>query len=241
MTAAGFRALAAAALSLLVLLALPAAGARALEIDLGSVGEGEILSVAVSGGSVNRIEFPEAVMNAFTSNASLDVKIAGRSVLARTSEEAELVALTEKRRLTLLLVPEDGPSRTVVLRAPPEPSPPGEEKERSGARPGARERERTAVGLVLSLLRREPPPEVSAAPRAALGGGLFLSPFASAEDGDFSAEAYVVENVGRSEAALPEATLWSGPAVAAVWTEKGRLRPGESSRAVVVRTREEAR
>lgn len=236
MTAAGFRALLA-----LAFLALPAAGARALEMDLGAVGEGEALSVAVSGGSVNRIEFPEAVISAFTSNASLDVKIAGSSVLARTSEEAELVALTEKRRLTLLLVPEDGPSRTVVLRAPPEPSPPGEEKERNGERPGARERERTAVGLVLSLLRREPPPEVSAAPRAALGGGLFLSPFASAEDGDFSAEAYVVENGGRREAALPEAALWSGPAVAAVWTEKERLRPGESSRAVVVRTREEAR
>lgn len=241
MTAAGFRALRAAALSLLVSLALPAAGARALEIDLGAVGEGEAVSVGVSGGSVNRIEFPEAVMNAFTSSASMDVKIAGRSVLARTAEEAELVVLTEKRRLTLLLVPEDGPSRTVVLRAPPEPSPPGEEEREGGARPAARERERTAVGLVLSLLRREPPPEVSLAPRAALGGGLFLSPFARAEDGDFSAEAYLVENGGRSEAALAESALWSGPAVAAVWTEKRRLRPGESSRAVVVRRREEAR
>lgn len=229
------------ALSLLVFLALPAAGAGALEIDLGAAGGGEPLSVAVSGGSVNRIEFPEAVMNAFTSSAAMDVKIAGRSVLVRTEEEAELVALTEKRRLTLLLVPEDGPSRTVVLRAPPEPSPPGEKKERDGARPAARERERAAVGLVLSLIRREPPPEISAAPRAAIGGGLFLSAFASAEDGDFSAEAYVVRNAGRRAAALPEAALWSGPDTAAVWTEKGRLGPGESSRAVVVRRREEAR
>ncbi len=227
-------ALRAAAVSLLVFLALPAAGARALEIDLGAAGGGETLSVAVSGGSVNRVEFPEAVMSAFTSNASMDVKIAGRSVLVKTEEEAELVALTEKRRLTLLLVPEDGPSRTVVLRAPPEPSPPGEEKVEGGAR----ERERAAVGLVLSLLRGEPPPEISAAPRAALGGGLFLSAYASAEDGDFSAEAYLVENGGRRETALAEAALWSGPAVAAVWTEKGRLRPGESSRAVVVRRRE---
>lgn len=235
------RALRAGALPLLVFLALPAAGARALEIDLGAVGGGEALSVAVSGGSVNRLEFPEAVMNAFTSSASMDVKIAGRSVLVKTEEEAELVALTEKRRLTLLLVPEDGPSRTVILRAPPKPSPPGEEEAQGGARPGARERERTAVGLVLSLLGREPPPETSAAPRAALGGGLFLSAFASAEDGDFSAEAYVVENGGRRAAALSEAALWSGPAVAAVWTEKRRLRPGESSRAVVVRRKEEAR
>lgn len=227
-------ALRAAAVSLLVFLALPAAGARALEIDLGAVGEGEAVSVGVSGGSVNRVEFPEAVMSAFTSNASMDVKIAGRSVLVKTEEEAELVALTEKRRLTLLLVPEDGPSRTVVLRAPPEPSPPGEEKVEGGAR----ERERAAVGLVLSLLRGEPPPEISAAPRAALGGGLFLSAYASAEDGDFSAEAYLVENGGRRETALAEAALWSGPAVAAVWTEKERLRPGESSRAVVVRRRE---
>lgn len=235
------RTLRAGALPLLVFLALPAAGAGALEIDLGAVGGGEPLSVAVSGGSVNRLEFPEAVMNAFTSSASMDVKIAGRSVLVRTAEEAELVALTEKRRLTLLLVPEDGPSRTVILRAPPEPSPPGEEEGESGARRGARERERAAVGLVLSLLGREPPPGVSSAPRAALGGGLFLSAFASAEDGDFSAEAYVVQNGGRRAAALPEAALWSGPAVAAVWTEKRRLRPGESSRAVVVRRKEEAR
>ena len=231
-----------AALALLAVFLLPAAGAGALTMDLGGAAETETLSVAISGEGVNRLEFPETVLNAFTSSPSMDVRIAGKSALVRTGEEAELVVLTEKRRLTLLLVPEDGPSRTVILRAPAEaPSPPEPGGGESGGGAGARERERAAVGLVLSLLRQKPPPEAYAAPRAAVGGGLFLSAFASAEDGDFSAEAYLVENGGRRDAALSEAAPWSGPDAAAVWTEKRSLRPGESSRAVVVRRREAGR
>ena len=52
----------------------------------------------------------------------MDVKIIGRSALVRAEDPAELIILTEKRRLTLLLVPEDVPSRTVILRGGDEPS-----------------------------------------------------------------------------------------------------------------------
>lgn len=232
----------AAAATVLALLALflPAAAARALTVDLSEFAEGEAVAVGISGGAANRIEFPETVLNAFTSSGSMDVKIVGRSALVRAEEEAELIVLTEKRRLTLMLVPEDAPSRTVILRAGAEPSRPGARGD-AAQRPAARERERAAVGLVLSLLRREAPGEIPPGPRAALPGGLFLSAFASDGDGDLEASAYLVGNGGREERALREADLAADPSAVAVWAEKRTLGPGELSRAVVVRRRETGR
>ena len=229
----------AAALALLALFLL-AAGAWAVSVDLSDFAEGETVPVGISGEAANRVEFPEKVLGAFTSSGSMDVKIVGRSALVRAGEEAELIVLTEKRRLTLMLVPEDGPSRTVILRAGAEVSPPGGEGEEAG-RPAARELERRAVGLVLSLLREEAPAEVPPAPRLAAAGGLFLSAFASAADGDLEASAYLVGNGGRREAALSEGDLASESSAVAVWVEKGTLGPGELSRAVVVRRGETGR
>ena len=230
---------AAAALALLALF-LRAAGAGALAVDLSDFAEGESVPVGISGEAANRVEFPEKVLGAFTSSGSMDVKIVGRSALVRAGEEAELIVLTEKRRLTLMLVPEDGPSRTVILRAGAEPSPPDGEGE-AARRPAARELERSAVGLVLSLLREEAPAEVPPAPRLALPGGLFLSAFASAADGDLEAAAYLVGNGGSREAGLSEGDLAAELPAVAVWVEKGTLGPGELSRAVVVRRREAGR
>ena len=225
----------AAALALLALFLLDA-GAWAVSVDLSEFAEGETVPVGISGEAANRVEFPEKVLGAFTSSGSMDVKIVGRSALVRAGEEAELIVLTEKRRLTLMLVPEDGPSRTVILRAGAQAPPPGAEGDAAG-RPAARELERRAVGLVLSLIREEAPAEIPPAPRLALPGGLFLSAFASAADGDLEASAYLVGNGGRREAALSEGDLAAELSAVAVWVEKGTLGPGELSRVAAVRRR----
>ena len=93
----------------LFILAQAAAG---LTIDLGKTQNSQPISLGVSRTDTNRIELPETIINAFSSNESMDVKIIGRSALVRTENPAELIILTEKRRLTLLLAPEDVPSRT---------------------------------------------------------------------------------------------------------------------------------
>ena len=94
-----------------------ATAAAGLTIDLGKTQNSQPISLGVSSTDTNRIELPETIINAFSSSESMDVKIIGRSALVRTENPAELIILTEKRRLTLLLAPEDVPSRTLIITA----------------------------------------------------------------------------------------------------------------------------
>ena len=128
-----------------------AVAAAALTIDLGKTPDSQPISLEVSSTDANRIELPETIINAFSSSESMDVKIIGNSALVRTEDPAELIILTEKRRLSLLLVPEKMPSRTVIMRGGGAPS------VRPGKKVGRNEAmeplpyERAIMDLVISL------------------------------------------------------------------------------------------
>lgn len=217
------------------LFALAAAAASALTLDLGEIREGEPVPVAVSRAETNRIEFPETIINAFSSSGGMDVRITGRSALVRTEDPAELIVLTEKRRVTLLLSPEEVPSRTVIMRDGEAPSP-GPGGEAAGAQ--ALPYERAITELVLSLASRRIGMEKSPGEEREISPSLLLARRARAASPPFFASLYTVRNSGSETASLTESMFSVGPETVAVGMERDRLSPGESSRVFVV-TREE--
>lgn len=222
-----------------VLLFFRYAEAKALTLDLGEMGRGETVPVAVSKNDTSTIEFPETIMNAFSSKESLDVKIFGKYALVRTETAAELIVLTEKRRLTLMLLPEDAPSRTVVIRA-------DEERRTEGGRSGdatgrARAFEKVAVDLVVSLLLKVPGNEGLRPRRSEISDSLFTVRFAVEENGRLAGSAWLLENKGKKELRLSESMFRADPETVAVALEKRILLPGESTRAAVVVDRGKAK
>lgn len=216
-----------------------AAAAASATIDLGETREGEPVSIGVSRTDANRIELPETIINAFSSSGSIDVKIVGRSALVRTEDPAELIILTEKRRLTLLLSPGEGPSRTVIMRDGERPSPdPG--KKAAGA-PEPLPYEKAITDLVASLASGNPQAGGTAGKERKLSGSLFIARGARAASPPFFATLYVVRNSGGGTAALRESMFLAGPETVAVGMERGELRAGESGRVFVVTKREPPR
>lgn len=216
-----------------------AAAAASLTIDLGETREGEPVSIGISRTDANRIELPETIINAFSSSGSMDVKIIGRSALVRTEDPAELIILTEKRRLTLLLSPGEGPSRTVIMRDgdPPSPRPAREEAEAAEPLPY----EKAITDLVLSLASENPPAGETPGNEQKLAGSLLLAHRAQMAAPPFFATLYVVRNSGRETAPLTESMFIDGPGTVAVGMERDELAPGESGRVFVVTKREPRR
>lgn len=213
--------------------------AAATTIDLGKTREGEPISLGISRTDANRIELPETVINAFSSNGSIDVKIIGRSALVRTEDPAELIILTGKRRLTLLLSPEERPSRTVIMRDGDPPSP-GPGKEATGG-PEPLPYEKAITDLVLSLASDDPPAGEIREKEQKLTGSLLLARRAEMASPPFLASLYVVRNSGSETAALKESMFLAGPGTVAVGMERDELSPGESGRIFVVTKKEPQR
>lgn len=214
-----------------------AAAAAALTIDLANTREGEPVSLDVSRTDTNRIEMPETVINAFSGNAAMDVKIIGRSVLIRTEDPAELIILTEKRRLTLLLSPEEGPSRTAIIRDGAAPSPaPAKDAPRG---PGAIPYERAITDLVVSLAGGGGG-EIHGSEQK-LSGPLRIARRAEAASPPFFATLYVVRNSGSATAELKESMFLSDSKTVAVGRDRDQLAPGESGRIFVVTKKEPPR
>ena len=218
--------------------AFAAAAASALTVDLGETREGEPVPLAVSRAETNRIEFPETIINAFSSSGGMDVRITGRSALVRTEDPAELIVLTEKRRVTLLLSPEEVPSRTVIMRDGDAPSP-GPGGEAAGAQ--ALPYERAITELVLSLASRRIDMEKSPGEEREISPSLLLARGAQAASPPFFASLYIVRNSGSETAPLTESMFSAGPETVAVGMERDRLSPGESSRVFVVIKKEPGR
>ena len=212
---------------------------NALTIDLGKTRDSEPISLGISRTDANRIELPETIINAFSSSELMDVKIIGRSALIRAEDPAELIILTEKRRLTLLLVPEDGPSQTVIMRAGDEP-PPEPGRETTGGRE-ALPYEKAITDLVVSLASKNAPAERISEKEQKLPGSLFLARLGQAASPPFFASLYVVRNGGSQSAALAERMFFSDPQTVAVGMERDELGPGESSRVFVVTKKEPGR
>lgn len=227
------RALALAAAALLSL----SHGASALTIDLGATRQGEPVSLDVSRTDTNRIELPETVINAFSSNEAMDVKIIGRSVLIKTEDPAELIILTEKRRLTLLLSPEQGPSRTAIIRDNDAPSPDPGRETAGGADPLPYER--AITDLVVSLARDGSP--AAAERERKLSRSLRIARRAQRASPPFFATLYVVRNSGSGAAELKEGMFLASPETVAVGMERLSLGAGESGRIFVVTKKEPPR
>ena len=216
-----------------------AAAATATTIDLGKTREGEPIPLGISRTDANRIELPETIINAFSSNGSIDVKIIGRSALVRTEDPAELIILTEKRRLTLLLEPGEGPSRTVIMRDGDPPSPGPARETAGGSEPLPYEK--AITDLVLSLASEGSPAGKVSGKERKLQGSLLLARRAQAASPPFFAALYVVRNSGSEAAALTESMFFDGPGTVAVGMERDRLAPGESGRIFVVTKKEPRR
>jgi len=79
--------------------------------------EAKSIFVTVSLKDINRIEMPEDVVEALSSKP-IDVKVKGRNIFVKLSDfqPAELFITTEKRTLSLILVPKDIPAETVIVR-----------------------------------------------------------------------------------------------------------------------------
>ena len=222
----------------LFILAQAAAG---LTIDLGKTQDSQPISLGVSRTDTNRIELPETIINAFSSNESMDVKIIGRSALVRTENPAELIILTEKRRLTLLLAPEDVPSRTLIITAR-KASPAGSGHQAEGA--GDMEPlpyEKTITALVVSLASGLAPAEKIPGERRELADSLFLMHLRDAASPPFFASLYVVRNAGSRSAALTESMFSADPGTVAVGIDRDELSPGESSQVFIVTKKEPSR
>lgn len=215
------------------------AAADALTIDLGETRGEEPISLGISRADANRIELPETIINAFSSSGSIDVRIIGRSALVRTGQRAELIILTEKRRLTLLLSPEEGPSRTVIMRDGGETSPEAAKKAAGAAEPLPYEK--AVTDLVLSLASDNPPAGEIPENEQKLSDSLFLAHRAEAASPPFFASLYIVRNSGSEAAALTESMFLSGPETVAVGIESDELAPGESARVFVVTKKEPRR
>ena len=215
------------------------AAAAALTINLGETRGEEPISLGISRTDANRIEFPETIINAFSSSGSIDVKIIGRSALVRTEDPAELIILTEKRRLTLLLSPGEGPSRTVIMRDEDAPSP-DPDKETTGAAESL-PYEKAITDLVLSLASDGSPAEEISGKEQKLSDSLLLAHRAEMASPPFFASLFVVRNSGSETAALTESMFLAGPETVAVGMERDELAPGESSRIFVVTKKEPRR
>lgn len=216
-----------------------AAAAASTTIDLGETREGEPVSIGISRTDANRIELPETIINAFSSSGSMDVKIIGRSALVRTEDPAELIILTEKRRLTLLLSPGEGPSRTVIMRDGDPPSPHPAREGAGGTEPLPYEK--AITDLVLSLASENPPAGETPGKEQKLEGSLLLAHRAQMASPPFFATLYVVRNSGGETASLTESMFIAGPETVAVGMERGELSPGESGRIFVVTKKEHER
>ncbi len=216
-----------------------AAAATALTIDLGKTHDSRPISLGISRTDANRVELPETIINAFSSSELMDVKIIGRSALIRAEDPAELIILTEKRRLTLLLVPEDVPSRTVIMRDGDDPSPDPVRETAGGVE--ALPYEKAITDLVVSLASKSAPAEKISEKEQKLPGSLFLARLGHAASPPFFASLYVVRNGGSRSAALAERMFFSDPQTVAVGMERDELGPGESSRVFVVTKKEPGR
>ena len=222
----------------LFILAQAAAG---LTIDLDETQDSRPISLTVSRTDTNRIELPETIINAFSSNESMDVKIIGRSALVRTENPAELIILTEKRRLTLLLAPEDVPSRTLIITAR-KASPAGSGHQAGSA--GDMEPlpyEKIITDLVVSLASGLAPAEKIPGERRELADSLFLAHLRDAASPPFFASLYVVRNAGSRSAALTESMFSADPGTVAVGIDRNELLPGESSQVFIVTKKEPSR
>ena len=218
-----------------------AVAAAALTIDLGKTPDSQPISLEVSGTDANRIELPETIINAFSSSESMDVKIIGNSALVRTGDPAELIILTEKRRLSLLLVPEEMPSRTVIMRNGDTPS------GRTGKKAGRNEAteplpyERAITDLVISLASGPAATGKTSEKEVRLADLLFLARLGEAASPPFFASLYLVRNGGARSAALGESMFSADPRTVAVGMERDELAPGESARVFVVTKKEPER
>ena len=218
-----------------------AQAAAGLTIDLDETQDSKPISLTVSRTDTNRIELPETIINAFSSNEGMDVKIIGRSALVRTENPAELIILTEKRRLTLLLAPEDVPSRTLIItarKAPPAGS--GHRAEGTGDMEPL-PYEKTITNLVVSLASGLAPGEKTPGERHKLTDSLFLAHLRDAASPPFFASLYVVRNAGSRSAALTESMFSGDPETVAVGIDRDELLPGESSQIFIVTKKEPSR
>ena len=210
--------------------------ARGYTINLDKRDKNEPITLALSRNDTNRIEFPETVINAFSSKQSIDVRIVGHSALVKTQEPAELIVLTEKRRLTLMLLPKDIPSRTVIITTDDDEV--SLKTERKFAKDGIPLAwEKRIIDLLLFFIQQntELPKD---AEKTEISNSLFLYSVGNFSDGDLAISVYTLKNTAKEKQQISERMFYTAfPRTVAVGIDQDIVLSEESARVFVITKR----
>lgn len=188
--------------------------------------------VTVSEKDINRIEMPESVIEALSSKA-IDVKVKDRNIFVKLSDShpAELFISTQKRTISLILVPKDIPAETILVRDKGNnfsfSSNPSEESSYEDA----------IKKIVISLSKETVPSgyiEIHPKGNEQTLSGLSAKRVYEIQGTVFGGERYEIKNTGSSDVSLSE-EMFYGEGILAVSFDKYTLSPNEACRLFIVK------
>jgi conjugal transfer pilus assembly protein TraK len=188
--------------------------------------------VTVSGKDINRIEMPEPVIEALSSKA-IDVKVKDRNIFVKLTDShpAELFISTQKRTISLILVPKDIPAETILIRAK-------ENNLSSSSNLSVDDSYEDAIKKVVVSLDKEtvPPGYIEIRPKNVEQtlGGLSARKVYEIQGSVFGGERYEIKNTGSSDVSLSEEMFYK-EGILAVSLDKYALSPNETCRLFIVK------
>lgn len=193
--------------------------------------------VTVSEKDINRIEMPEPVIEALSSKA-IDVKVKDRNIFVKLSDShpAELFISTQKRTISLILVPKDIPAETILVRAK-------ENNISSSLSLSVDDSYEDVIKKIVTSLSKENAPSgyIEIHPKEAEKtlSGLSAKKVYEIQGPVFEGERYEIKNTGSSDVSLSEEMFYK-EGILAVSLDKYTLSPNEACRLFIVkRTRHE--
>ena len=188
--------------------------------------------VTVSEKDINRIEMPESVIEALSSKA-IDVKVKDRNIFVKLldSHPAELFISTQKRTISLILVPKDIPAETILVR----------DKENnlssSSNPPEESSYEDVIKKIVISLSKGIVPSgyiEIHPKGNEQTLSGLSAKKMYVIQGPVFQGEKYEIKNTGSLDVSLSEEMFYK-EGILAVSLDKYTLSPNEACRLFIVK------
>lgn len=205
-------------------------GATVIQAD-----EEKTTFVTVSQKDINRIELPEDIAEGLSSKA-VDVKIKGSSLFVKlpdSPQPAELFVITDERTISLILVPKDIPSETIIVKEGN-----GNGGGQGGIALASADYEGHIKNIVLALSSGTAPDGYSEKPiqeaELVSMGNLTLKKEYGIENHVFEGAKYIIHNSGASKVVLSE-DMFSGWEGVAVGLNRLELYPQETGNLFIVK------
>jgi conjugal transfer pilus assembly protein TraK len=218
----------------LVILLFAMCVSKALAMVVIEPSDAKSIFVTVSLKDINRIEMPEDVVEALSSKP-IDVKVKGRNIFVKLldSTPSELFITTEKRTISLILIPKDIPAETVIVRDKVE----GSTSYTSGFTSSGMAYEETIKEIIFSLAREIPLagyiPVYPKSEEETLWG-LSAKRVYVIQGLTVQGEKYEIKNTSEQDMDLSEEMFYE-EGVLAVSLSKYALKPNETARLFIVR------